>query len=70
MVFFNRTTKEISAKIVYYGPGLGGKTTAIGVNVEVAHRHPASYPVAILFNCYVARRAKIRMYPNGEWLFC
>ncbi|MHA1712211.1 MAG: fumarate hydratase [Candidatus Freyarchaeota archaeon] len=53
------------------GPmGLGGKTTAIGVNVEVAHRHPASYPVAILFNCYVARRAKIRMYPNGEWLFC
>lgn len=27
MVLFNYTTKEITAKIVYYGPGLGGKTT-------------------------------------------
>ena len=27
MVLFNYTTKEITAKIVYYGPGLCGKTT-------------------------------------------
>jgi signal recognition particle receptor subunit beta len=27
MVFFNYATKEITAKIVYYGPGLSGKTT-------------------------------------------
>ncbi len=27
MVLFNYATKEITAKIVYYGPGLGGKTT-------------------------------------------
>ena len=27
MVFFNYTTMQISAKIVYYGPGLCGKTT-------------------------------------------
>ncbi len=27
MVLFNYTTREITAKIVYYGPGLGGKTT-------------------------------------------
>lgn len=26
-MFINHTTKEISAKIVYYGPGLSGKTT-------------------------------------------
>lgn len=27
MSFVNYTTKEINCKIVYYGPGLGGKTT-------------------------------------------
>jgi len=27
MVLFNYATREITAKIVYYGPGLGGKTT-------------------------------------------
>jgi len=27
MVLFNAATKELTAKIVYYGPGLGGKTT-------------------------------------------
>ncbi len=35
MVFFNRTTKEMSAKIVYYGPGLGGKTT----NLQYIYDH-------------------------------
>jgi len=33
MVFFNYATKEITAKIVYYGPGLCGKTT----NLEFLH---------------------------------
>ncbi|MEM1511026.1 MAG: fumarate hydratase, partial [Candidatus Jordarchaeales archaeon] len=52
------------------GPmGLGGRTTAIGVNIEVAHRHPASYPVAVLFNCYVVRRAKVKIDPEGKWWF-
>ncbi|MEO8218512.1 MAG: GTPase domain-containing protein [Acidobacteriota bacterium] len=27
MVLFNHATREMTAKIVYYGPGLGGKTT-------------------------------------------
>src|SRR4026207_2487731 len=27
MVLFNYSTKELTAKVVYYGPGLGGKTT-------------------------------------------
>src|SRR6476619_7833729 len=27
MVLYNAATKELTAKIVYYGPGLGGKTT-------------------------------------------
>ena len=33
MVLYNAATKELTAKIVYYGPGLGGKTT----NLQVLH---------------------------------
>jgi len=40
------------------GPmGLGGDTTALALKVEYAHRHPASYPVAVAFQCWAARRA-------------
>lgn len=52
------------------GPmGLGGETTAIGVNVEVAHRHPASYPLVVLFNCYAVRRTRVKVSPDGKWQF-
>lgn len=34
MALFNYATRELSAKIVYYGPGLSGKTT----NIEMVHR--------------------------------
>src|SRR6266540_3481141 len=34
MVFYNASTRELTAKIVYYGPGLGGKAT----NRQVLHR--------------------------------
>ena len=53
------------------GPmGLGGRTTALGVNIEYAHRHPASYPVAVAFNCWAARRAtvKIDLQENIEYM--
>ncbi len=36
-MFINRALQEISFKIVYYGPGLSGKTT----NLEYIHRHLA-----------------------------
>ena len=29
MTFINYASKEINCKIVYYGPGLGGKTTTL-----------------------------------------
>jgi len=34
MALFNYATRELSAKIVYYGPGLSGKTT----NIEIVHK--------------------------------
>ncbi|MBS7635347.1 fumarate hydratase, partial [Candidatus Bathyarchaeota archaeon] len=49
------------------GPmGLGGDTTALDVKIEYAHRHPASYPVAVAFQCWAARKAAARIYSNGE----
>ena len=48
------------------GPmGLGGKFTVLGVKVDYAHRHPASYPVAIAFQCWAARKATARINSNG-----
>ena len=35
MAFFNYSTMQMTAKVVYYGPGLGGKTT----NLEYIHSH-------------------------------
>ncbi|MEM2431469.1 MAG: fumarate hydratase [Candidatus Bathyarchaeia archaeon] len=49
------------------GPmGLGGDTTTLAVKIEYAHRHPASYPVAIAFQCWAARKASARIHLNGE----
>lgn len=40
------------------GPmGLGGKTTALAVNVEMAYCHTASLPVAVNIQCWASRRA-------------
>jgi fumarate hydratase subunit alpha len=48
------------------GPmGLGGRFTVLGVNVEYAHRHPASYPVAVAYQCWAARRATARINADG-----
>jgi hypothetical protein len=38
VVLFNYAIREITAKIVYYGPGLGGKTT------NLQHLHEALDP--------------------------
>lgn len=48
------------------GPmGLGGRFTVLGVKVDYAHRHPASYPVAVAFQCWAARRATARINSDG-----
>ncbi len=48
------------------GPmGLGGRTTALDVHVEVAFRHPASFPVGILLQCWAARRTSVLVRADG-----
>lgn len=49
------------------GPmGLGGKTTALDVKLDFACRHPASYPVGVVVQCWAARRASALIYPNED----
>jgi fumarate hydratase subunit alpha len=68
----DRRLAEIERKILEaanmtgIGPmGLGGKTTVLGVHVDYAHRHPASFPVAVAFNCWAARHASARLSADG-----
>ena len=49
------------------GPmGLGSSSTALAVNIETGHTHTAQLPVGIIFQCWAARRAEARIYPNGR----
>jgi fumarate hydratase subunit alpha len=55
-----------AANMTGVGPmGLGGKITVLGVHVDYAHRHPASFPVAVAFNCWAARHASARLSADG-----
>jgi len=55
-----------AANMTGIGPmGLGGKITVLGVNVEYAHRHPASFPAAVAFQCWAARRATALIHSDG-----
>jgi len=63
-----RLEKELyeAANSTGIGPmGLGGEFTVLGVNIEYAHRHPASYPVAVAYQCWAARRATARINADG-----
>ncbi len=49
------------------GPmGLGGDTTALDVHIDVAMRHPASFPVGLAVNCWGARRASATITKEGK----
>jgi fumarate hydratase subunit alpha len=55
-----------AANMTGIGPmGLGGKTTVLGVHIDYAYRHPASFPAAVAFNCWAARRATARISADG-----
>ncbi len=49
-----------------FGPmGTGGDTTALAVHVEYASGHGFT-PVAVCFNCWINRRAGMRIYNDGR----
>ncbi|MHA1679812.1 MAG: fumarate hydratase [Promethearchaeota archaeon] len=47
--------------------GLGGTTTVLAVHVESCPRHPASFPVGVVFQCYAHRHAHVTIRANGDW---
>ncbi|MBM4249190.1 MAG: fumarate hydratase [Euryarchaeota archaeon] len=49
------------------GPmGLGGKNTLLGFHIEHAFCHTASHPVAVNIQCWAARKATARIFPDGR----
>ncbi len=49
------------------GPmGLGGRFTALAVNVEVGETHISSLPVAVNIQCWRGERAEAEIRSNGE----
>ncbi|MFO7795277.1 MAG: fumarate hydratase [Promethearchaeia archaeon] len=49
------------------GPmGLGGRTSCLDVHIELAMRHPASFPVGLIVQCYSHRYAYFKMNEKGE----
>lgn len=49
------------------GPmGLGGDTTALAVHIEAAYTHITQNPVAVNTQCWPARRARAKIYPDGS----
>ncbi len=49
------------------GPmGLGGKYTALGLNIEYAYCHTTALPVGINIQCWCARRAKAKIHKDGR----
>lgn len=56
--FYAELEKELLEKINMLGigpQGFGGKTTAIGLNIEVMPTHIAGMPCAVNINCHVTR---------------
>ncbi len=50
------------------GPmGLGGKTTVLDVHIETAYRHPASFPIGVVVQCWANRRAQMILHSDGSW---
>jgi len=45
--------------------GLGGAITCLAVHIEIAHRHPACFPLGIAVSCWADRRAKVILRADG-----
>jgi len=63
-----RVEREIveKANMLGIGPmGLGGKWTVLNARIEWACRHPATFLVGVVFNCWALRRAFLE-YKDGD----
>ena len=50
-----------------FGPmGLGGSVSTLAVHIEWAHTHITQNPVAVNTQCWPARRARAKIYPDGR----
>jgi len=60
--------KELLSELrgIGIGPmGMGGNCSVLGVKVQYADCHTASLPVAVNVQCWAARRATVRIFPDG-----
>ncbi len=59
-----------AANLTGLGPmGLGGRTSVLGVHVDFAYRHPASFPVAVAFSCWACRRSTAKISCDGRVMY-
>lgn len=62
--FYADMERELLQRINALGTGpqgFGGKTTALGVNIETLPTHVAGLPVAVNVSCHVTRRASVEI---------
>jgi len=67
--FFAKMEDELYEAInsLGFGPmGLGGSVSTLAVHIEWAHTHITLNPVAVNTQCWPARRARARIYPDGR----
>jgi L(+)-tartrate dehydratase alpha subunit len=50
-----------------FGPmGFAGRSAVLDVHIEIAYAHTGGLPIAIHHCCYTARRATVRLHPDGR----
>ncbi len=67
--FFARMEDELYEAVnsLGFGPmGLGGSVSTLAVHIEWAYTHITQNPVAVNTQCWPARRARARIYPDGR----
>ncbi len=45
--------------------GMGGDTTSLAVQIEYTNRHPATFPVGMVIQCWCDRRQSIKINKDG-----
>lgn len=67
--FFAKMEDELYEAIndLGFGPmGLGGSVSTLAVHIEWAYTHITQNPVAVNTQCWPARRARARIFPDGK----